>query len=135
MFSVVRVCQSVHPQGWGSHVTITHDALDFTVQSSHEHDPGPGSPSVQGPSNTPPHHLLVTSGGQDRRPVPTCSLEDPHTGTDIWWPVSASRLCTHHTGVLPCLFKPLLPFFNIKFVSKSPPNLNYVNSTQFSPYI
>ena len=29
--------------------------------------------------------LLVTSGGQDQKPVQTCSLEDPHTDADIWW--------------------------------------------------
>ena len=40
IFSVVCVCQSVCPQG--SHVTITHDALDLTVQA-------PMGPHVQGP--------------------------------------------------------------------------------------
>ena len=73
MFSVVSVCSL------GAHVTITHDALDLTVQ-------GPPAPALALPSlgppctDTPPqrlasHPLLVTSGGQDWRPVQTCSLE------------------------------------------------------------
>ena len=55
-------------QGGGSHVTITHDALDLNVQ----------------PIALPPPHralalllpLLLTSGGQDWVLVQTCSLED-----------------------------------------------------------
>ena len=31
-----------------------------------------------------PGPLVMTSGGQDGRPVQTCSLEDP-PGHDIWW--------------------------------------------------
>ena len=59
MFSVVFLCLR------GSHVTITHDALDFTVQP---------------PPRTGPHPLtailLVTSDDQDRRSVQTCSLQE-----------------------------------------------------------
>ena len=50
LFSVMSVCS----QGWGSHVTITHDALDFTVQE-------PAAGDMCG------HHW---------RPVKTCSLQD-----------------------------------------------------------
>ena len=50
--------------GGGSKVTITYDALDLTVQ-------GPW-PLCRVPSSI----LLVTSGGQDWRPVQTCPLED-----------------------------------------------------------
>ena len=65
-------------------MTITHDALDLTIQ-------GPClykalhplyravAHSVQGsgPLCTGSTPLLVTSGGQDLRPVQTCLLEDP----------------------------------------------------------
>ena len=64
-----RVCLSVCPQG--SHVTIAHDALGLTIQK------GPPSPALLWP-----WPLLVTSGGQDQRPVQTCSLGDP-PGADI----------------------------------------------------
>ena len=44
--------------GWGgSHVTITRDAFDLTIQAP----PSTGTPS--------PAFLVVTSGGQDWRPV------------------------------------------------------------------
>ena len=46
-----HVCLSFCLRG-GSHVTITHDALDLTVQE---------------PLHSWPHSLLVTSGGQDWR--------------------------------------------------------------------
>ena len=39
---------------------------------------------VQGPPSCP-SPLLVKSGGQDLRPVQTCSLKDPSPGADIWW--------------------------------------------------
>ena len=76
----------------GSHVTITHDALNFTI----EEPPGPGHPPGHGTSlyqdppaphmdmrphcmETPAPHLLLTSGGQDWRSVKTVSLENsPH---------------------------------------------------------
>ena len=93
MFSVVSVC----------HVTITHDALDFTIQgpppkhgTSLYRDPQTWDLTVQGPPSAmaQPHStldmgphcmgtlwpqcpLLVTSGGQDWRLVQTCSPEDP----------------------------------------------------------
>ena len=50
--------------GGGSHVTITFDALDLTVQA-------PRSPHGLGIS------LVVTSDGHYWRPVQTCSLHDP----------------------------------------------------------
>ena len=69
-------------------MTITHDAMDLSVQGSPvltlmPPDMGPDctgiSPwisemTVQGPLP------VLTSGGQDWRPVQTCSLEDPPTG-------------------------------------------------------
>ena len=52
-------------------------------------DPNSPPPSGHWTSlyNDPPglDLLVVISGGQDCRPIPTCSLEDPH-GSDIWWP-------------------------------------------------
>ena len=55
---------------WGPHVTITHDALDFTVQA-------PGTA-----------FLLVICGGNHWRPVQTCSCETPSPlRSDIWWPL------------------------------------------------
>ena len=87
------VCLSVRPQE-GSNVTITHGALYLTVL---------GSPLVPAPAPQtwtslyrdplPPNmfklihlgsRLLVTSGGQDWRPLQTCLLEDPlPTSADI----------------------------------------------------
>ena len=82
------VSHSVHRRV--SHVTITHVALDLTIQ---EPPPQlysilpPITPSVQGPHlyriplcTRPQFPLppLMTFGGQDWRPVHTCSLEDSH---------------------------------------------------------
>ena len=75
MFLVICVCQSVCLGRGDSHVTVTHDTLDLTAQ-------GPLSRlwtwdlTVHAPQ-APPPLLLVTSDGQDFRPVPTCSLQDP----------------------------------------------------------
>ena len=60
-----RVCLSVcHSLHRGSHVTITLDALDLTIQWPH------GTSLYRKP-------LLVTSGDQYWRLVQTCSPEDP----------------------------------------------------------
>ena len=48
MFSVVSVCHSVCPQ-WDLHATITHDALDLTVQP----------PILALPQTSDPGHLLA----------------------------------------------------------------------------
>ena len=93
MFSVMSVCQSFC--SWGrSHVTITYDALDLTIQTPlptqtwdltvqglHGH----GIPLYRNPSLTTWPALLVTSGSQDWGPVQTCSLGPllPN-GADIW---------------------------------------------------
>ena len=61
MFSVVSVRHSIYKGD--PHVTITHDALDLTVQLPIQSQPSP-----------PP---LVTSDGQ------ICSLEDTTPGADI----------------------------------------------------
>ena len=60
-------------------MTITHDALDLTVERSQDI-----RPSEMGPPHPPGHHtcdpLLVTSGGHRWRSVQTCSFEDyPHS--------------------------------------------------------
>ena len=98
-----HVCQSFWP--WGSHVTITHDALDLTIQRPLyiQGTPSPGPiplyrdqlwPKPPGPAAPCYWHLVatmgdmfkhvhlmtpvvVTSGGQDQRHVQVCSLEDP----------------------------------------------------------
>ena len=86
MFSVVcfchSVCPSVCPQG-GPHVTITHDALDLTVQGSTIQAPPPPArhqtwkPMVPGrfPQSdlgpSWPCPLLLTFSGQHWRPVQT----------------------------------------------------------------
>ena len=89
MFSLVFVHTG------GTHVTITQDALDLTVQVS----PGP-SPHTSGhktrdhlaPALHPPDirhgplQPLVTSSGHHWRPGETCSFEEPPLSTDIWWP-------------------------------------------------
>ena len=54
VFSGVSVCLFTG----GSHVTITHESLDLTIQGT-------------------PAPLLVTTGGHIERPVQTRSLEDP----------------------------------------------------------
>ena len=56
MFSEVSVSLSV--MGWGSHVTITHDALDFTVQGPIPQAPAP--PPDMGPAL---FSMLVISDG------------------------------------------------------------------------
>ena len=106
-------CQSVCPTG--SHVTVSRNALDLTIQGlpctwplsehwtscsapspghEHPHRSGHGTSTVQeqsGPNPPVPKACLnvfnldltvqgplpVTSGGNNWRPVQTCSLEDP----------------------------------------------------------
>ena len=80
----VFMCVSFCPQR-RSHVTITHDALDFTIQGP----PWPNPLCTETPLAPAPQ--LVTSGCQDQGPVQTCSLEDP-LGADFWWMVTEA--CT-----------------------------------------
>ena len=61
-----QVCHSIQGK---SHVTITHDALDLTVQL-----PTPPPPLYKVQSLG-----LPCTGGQDWRPVQTCSLKGPPT--------------------------------------------------------
>ena len=81
MFS--QVCQSVYKGGGGSHVTITHAALDLTV-----HRPSPPTPPLarnmrQGDPTTLSTQL-VTSADHHVRPVQACSLYlTVHPPTDI----------------------------------------------------
>ena len=69
MFSVV----SFYPQGGGSHVTITHDVLDVTIQPP---------PPVQGPGPTP-------SASDIWWPRLETYVKLVHLrttpGADIWW--------------------------------------------------
>ena len=66
---------AILPVHWGLHVTITHGALDLTVQG-----PQPPWTSVVGP---PAHPALAPAPyywhlvANNWRPVQTCSLEDP----------------------------------------------------------
>ena len=75
---------SLSVQG-GPHVTITHDALDLSVQrpslTYQTWDPSQAHPSPipQTPLQTShmgPNPKLATSGGHHWRPVQTCSFED-----------------------------------------------------------
>ena len=90
MFSVVFVRHSVHGVG-GINVTITHNALDLTVQPPASSPPPPrtselGPPSLPPPPrhqtwNQPSHGpLLVASGGHHWRPAQTYSFEEDSMG-------------------------------------------------------
>ena len=61
----------------GSHVTITHDALNFTIEESPGpgHPPGHGTSLYQDPPASPHGHETSLYG--DPCPSPA---------TDIWWP-------------------------------------------------
>ena len=58
MSSVVSVCHSVHKVGWSSHVAITHNTLDLTIQ---------GTPWPQSPTHADMFKLVQLG------PPPTCS--------------------------------------------------------------
>ena len=55
-------------------MTITHDALNLTVQG-----PSPPTRDMGPPPGLSPFHLLVTSDSNYWRPGQTCSLENPPT--------------------------------------------------------
>ena len=108
-----RICHSAQVAG-GPHVTIT--MMHWT---SLYRLPGPGPlldirymapspvPSTSDIDPPGPGPLLMTSGGHHWRPVQTCSLEDPPTGTDIKlrhqsmysWQAGS----THPPGMLSCI--------------------------------
>ena len=82
LFFVIHTRDSKSTVKWKANkvAPVTHP---WCIGPHHTGTPIQGlSPLVQGPSS-----LLVTSGGQDRRPVQTCSLEEPPPPTcvDIWW--------------------------------------------------
>ena len=84
MFSVVSVCHSVHQVGWGSHVTIIHDALGphhtripvLPLQTWDLRNPLSALASLPWTRDLTVKHpclsLLVTSGGLHWRPVQAC---------------------------------------------------------------
>ena len=106
MFSVVCVCHSICPRGRG--VTITHDALDLSIQRP---PPSPGLPFCTdtpspGPVNRAHNwwHLLVKTGGlfklvhlsTPNPPLLVTSVvaprfKDPNPNTDIWWLVTEAH--------------------------------------------
>ena len=106
MFSVLAVSLASTIHRGGSYVTITHEALDLTVQKASIPDaPLQDSRTLDITVQAP---LLVTSGDHHWRPIQTCSLQDPSpTGTDIWWllkhVLSVQVGGTHPTGMLSCL--------------------------------
>ena len=89
MFLVMSVC----PQGGDSHVTITHDTLDPTVQGSPP--PGHGNPLSSPP---PPRTWDLTTGELPRHRI---SQYNPRA--DIWW-LRSGACGTHPTGKLFCFF-------------------------------
>ena len=97
MFSVVSVCHSVQ-RADGFHVIITHNILCITVQL----DMGSHCTEALSP-------LLMSSGGQNWRPVQLLRLVHPRTpltSADIWWlwkhVQSAQVGSMHPTGMLSC---------------------------------
>ena len=102
MFSVLSVCLAGCSQGEGAHVTITHYALDLTVQFPSPQFPSPSDMGLHctgtpfpghrtllyiesPPSPQPQVPLLVACCGHPWRPIQICLLQDPPTSTDIWW--------------------------------------------------
>ena len=77
MFSLVCVCQSVYPRG-SPYVTITRDALDFTVQPPSSPASDIWWPSLEACLNLFTGHHYTASP----------------TGTDIWWPPKCLRLAS-----------------------------------------
>ena len=67
------LCVSVHGGGGGSHVTITHDALDFTVQPTPRHQTMEPHPQPQ-----PPGHQ---------------TWDPPTSASDIWW--QSLQICSN----------------------------------------
>ena len=76
----------VATSGGGSHhLSITHDAFDLSIQAPPGHSPSPGP-------------LLVTSGGHDLKPVPTCSLEDMTWASEwyaSYWNLFWLKICEY----------------------------------------
>ena len=98
------------------HVTITHDALDLTVY------PPPLNMTLTPTQSS----LLVTFGGQDRKPAQTCSLENftieaPNTSADIWWLANNEEHLVEKRAVrilLECFLG--LTYIFIKLLHKTP---------------
>ena len=93
------VCHYVY--GEASHVTLAHNALDLTIQ-------GPPCTGILGNS------MLVTSGGQDWRPVQNYSPEDQRTPPGL----VATEVRTVGKPVVNIIQKWFLVFlFNLKIFS------------------
>ena len=98
-------------------MTITHDALDLTVQ-------GPPPPvlglSLLYTGSRAPPPQLVAYVDRDWIPVQACSLGDLaiqsalpfRTGADMWWLAMYSGRAggTHPTGMLSCYDKYFIPY-------------------------
>ena len=102
-------------------MTITHDALDLTVQL-----PPPQPCPLDIRHGTPARALLVTSSGPHWRPVQACSLGDfppPKTSTDIWWPTKhiwlASRRYTSYCNAFLFVFNLFYHFSTFLWASFS----------------
>ena len=128
MFSVLSVWLAGCSQGDGSHVTITHYALDLTVQYSSPQFPFPSDMGLHCTGTPLPGHrtllyiesppsplsqvpLLVACCGHPWRPIQTCLLQDPPTSTDIWW-----QLLNHPCGLCKQAVCILLKCFLVAFL-------------------
>ena len=81
--------------GGGPHVTITHDALEFTVQVPLA---GPLQTWDIGTPWSCPYPLLVTFGGHHWRPIQTCSLDQ--TAAFVVNINFATDLACHHLAAV-----------------------------------
>ena len=133
IFSVISVRQSViwSRRGWGPMWPLP---LPLQEPSSAHGTSLYRTPQYQSQSHP---FLVVTSGGQDWRPVQACLLEDPPpTSADIWWLLksvwSAQAGGTHPIGMLSCyLLRPSAR--SIHHTLCTPANNNSLDMTLF-PY-
>ena len=105
----------------GLHVTITHDALDLTVQGQ------PWILDLRDGILPSPGPLLVTSSGHHRAPLQTCSFKDHSPALTSFGPNSYDWQAggTHLTAELSCI-----KFFHTAIKELLPRNLimNFVNN-------
>ena len=77
---MVSVMSADHSINKGPHVTITHSALDLTIQRLSHHTTALAPQTWGLTAQGPPGPLLVTHDGQDLKPVQTCSPKDSLNG-------------------------------------------------------